>query len=77
MPTKITRRDFVSTTTAAGVALGAAPAFGQAPAVSTGASTRSSSPRATATSTRTAAPKTGVAEGVQDDDQRRQTCSMR
>ena len=30
MPTKITRREFVSTSTAAGLALGAAPVFGQA-----------------------------------------------
>ena len=40
MPTKITRREFVSTSTAAGLALGAtAPVFGQAPAVRTGGST--------------------------------------
>jgi N4-(beta-N-acetylglucosaminyl)-L-asparaginase len=39
MPTKITRREFVSTSTAASLALGAAPVFGQAPAVTTGAST--------------------------------------
>ena len=40
MSTKITRREFVSTSTAAGLALGAtSPAFGQAPAVRTGAST--------------------------------------
>ena len=39
MATKLTRREFVSTSTAAGLALGApASVFGQAPAVRTGAS---------------------------------------
>jgi N4-(beta-N-acetylglucosaminyl)-L-asparaginase len=35
MATKLTRREFVRTSTAAGVALGASPVFGQAPAVQT------------------------------------------
>ncbi len=37
MSKKLTRRDFVQTTTAAGVALGASPAFGKAPAMHTNA----------------------------------------
>ena len=73
MPTKLTRREFVSTSTAAGLALGAAPRCSArrrpcAPA----RRPRWSSPRTTATSSRTAAPKTGVAAGLRDDDQRRQ-----
>ncbi len=36
MSEKLTRREFVQTSTAAGLALGAGPAFGQAPAVRTG-----------------------------------------
>ena len=35
MPTKLTRREFVRTTTASGVALSATPVFGKAPAVQT------------------------------------------
>jgi N4-(beta-N-acetylglucosaminyl)-L-asparaginase len=37
MATKLTRREFVRTSTAAGVALGASPVFGKAPAVQTNA----------------------------------------
>ena len=37
MSRKLTRREFVQTSTAAGVALGASPVFGQAPAVHTAA----------------------------------------
>ena len=55
---KVTRREFVQTSTAAGVAVGASrTVFGQAPAVQTAASSRWSWPRPTATATRTAAPK--------------------
>jgi N4-(beta-N-acetylglucosaminyl)-L-asparaginase len=61
MPTKITRREFVSTSTAAGLAIGtASSALGQAPAVRTAASTPVVIASGNGNVFKNGGPKTGV-----------------